>query len=184
MDYTQVSKLMSLLLRHQPQKAHLDMDENGWVDMNQLVRNMNRFCGTNVSREDILHIVRTDAKTRYALSVDSSKIRANQGHSIDVNMEFKAVEPPAVLYHGTGRNAVESILKSGISKMTRQYVHLSADVDTAIRVGRRHGSPCVFQINSKEMHRMGYTFYKSENNVWLTDHVPCQFIKIVPFSVY
>ena len=179
MDYTHVSKCMSLLLRHQPQKAHLDMDENGWVDMNQLVRNMNRYCRTNVSREDILQIVKTDAKTRYALSVDASKIRANQGHSIHVNMEFKPVEPPEVLFHGTGRKAVQSILQSGISKMSRQYVHLSADVNTAITVGKRHGSPCIFQIQAKEMYNNGYSFYRSENNVWLTDHVPCQFIQLL-----
>lgn len=179
MDYIRVSKLMSLLLRHQPQKAHLDVDENGWVNVNQLVRNMNRYCSTSVSTEDIFKIVNTDTKTRYALSPDSTKIRANQGHSISVNMEFKELEPPSTLFHGTSLSAVPLILKSGISKMSRQYVHLSSDIETAIKVGKRHGSPRIFQVNSQQMYKNGYHFYLSDNHVWLTDHVPPEYIQLL-----
>ena len=179
MNYTRISKLMSLLLRHQPEKAHLDIDVNGWVNVDQLVRNMNVYCGTSISREDIYQIVQTDAKQRYALSANAEKIRANQGHSIQVDLGLKERDPPSVLFHGTGKKSVQSILEEGLKKMSRQHVHLSQSIEVATSVGKRHGSVCIFKIRSKEMAENGYKFYLSENNVWLTDSVPAEFLELL-----
>ena len=170
---------MSLLLRHQPEKAHLDIDANGWVDVEQLVHNMNLYCGTRVTREDILQIVKTDAKTRYALSENASKIRANQGHSIQVDLGLKERNPPSILFHGTGMKSVEAILKEGLKKMSRQHVHLSQSIEVATSVGKRHGSVSIFKIHSQKMAERGYKFYLSENNVWLTDSVPVEFLELL-----
>ena len=170
---------MSLLLRHQPEKAHLDVDANGWVDIEQLVHNMNLYCGARVTREDILQIVKTDAKTRYALSGNASKIRANQGHSIQVDLGLKEKEPPSILFHGTAEKSVDTILKEGLKKMSRQHVHLSQNIEVATAVGKRHGCVRIFKIHSQKMVKRGYKFYLSENNVWLTDSVPAEFLELL-----
>ena len=123
-------------------------------------------------------IVRTDNKQRYSFNEDKTKIRANQGHSINVDVELNEAVPPEILYHGTGEKYVESINTEGLKPMSRLYVHLSKDIDTAVNVGKRHGKPVVYKISAGEMHRQGYEFYLSENGVWLTKTVPVNFIKI------
>ena len=121
-------------------------------------------------------IVRTDEKQRYAFNADKTKIRANQGHSVPVDVELQPVTPPALLYHGTGEKFVSSIEARGLIPKTRLYVHLSGDYDTARKVGARHGSPRVYQINAARMSADGYEFFRSVNGVWLTKQVPPQYL--------
>jgi putative RNA 2'-phosphotransferase len=125
-----------------------------------------------ISKEDLEEIVRTDAKGRYSFSEDGLKIRANQGHSIDVDVELEEREPPEFLYHGTGTRSLDSIWKDGLKSMNRQYVHLSTDKETAIKVGARHGKPAVLKIRAQEMHEQGHEFWISKNGVWLVKAVP------------
>lgn len=173
-DMVHLSKVMSLLLRHKPETAHLSMDGEGWVGMEELLHNMNRFCGTNASLEDIQYVVAHNEKKRFMVSSNGKRIRACQGHSISVDLGLKPIQPPPRLYHGTAKQFVPSILQKGLLKMTRQYVHLSYSVATARSVGMRHGVPVVLEINAEQMARDGIVFYRSENGVWLTDSVsPC-----------
>ncbi|NFO98296.1 RNA 2'-phosphotransferase [Clostridium botulinum] len=172
------SKFMSLILRHKPQEANLILDEYGYANISDLIKGM-RDKGYKITIEDVERIVREDNKKRYSFNSDNTKIRANQGHSIRVNLELQSIQPPSVLYHGTSIRFRDNILKEGVKKQSRQYVHLSSDIDTAINVGKRHGSPIIFLINSKEMFEDGYKFYLSENKVWLTDYVPIKYIKII-----
>ena len=130
----------------------------------------------SIDREKLEFIVNTDDKKRYSFDETKTKIRANQGHSVKVDVELKEVEPPEYLYHGTARKNIDSIKNKGILSGSRLYVHLSADYDTAYTVGTRHGEPLVLKINAKEMYKAGYKFYLSENKVWLTTRVPIEFL--------
>lgn len=123
-------------------------------------------------------IVKEDKKGRYSFNDDKTMIRANQGHSVKVDVELKEKTPPEILYHGTGEKYIESILKTGLEKRSRLYVHLSSDVDTAKNVGARHGKPIILKIKTKEMTDDGFKFYLSENGVWLTDNVPTKYIEV------
>jgi putative RNA 2'-phosphotransferase len=120
-------------------------------------------------------VVTQNDKQRFI--IEGHKIRANQGHSIDVNLGFKAVIPPNMLYHGTATRFLESIMKTGLSKQQRQHVHLSEALETAINVGKRHGKVVVLEVDARKMFEEGYAFYLSENGVWLTDIVPVGFLK-------
>lgn len=173
-----ISKFISLVLRHKPQEANLTLDEYGYTNVSDLLTGLNGE-GYKANLEDLQRIVREDDKQRYSFSSDGNKIRANQGHSVKVNLELQSIEPPNVLYHGTAQRFKESIYKMGITKQKRQYVHLSADIDTAIKVGRRHGEPIIFTIDSKKMYEDGYNFYLSDNKVWLTEYVSPKYIKIM-----
>ena len=164
------SRFMSLVLRHNPKAAGLTLDAHGWADVSALLQGMSRT--HPISMEQLEEIVRTDDKQRYALSPDKTRIRARQGHSIPVDVELEACQPPEVLYHGTGEKFRSSILMSGLVPKTRLYVHLSADVETAKAVGIRRGTPVVFVVKSGQMARDGFQFFLSENGVWLTKHVP------------
>lgn len=128
--------------------------------------------------EMLEEIVRTDGKQRFSFSIDKTRIRANQGHSIPVDLELTPLKPPEILWHGTGKKYEESIRKQGIQRQSRQYVHLSDCLETAIKVGQRHGEPVVFDIDAAQMYLDGYDFYRSENGVWLTDEVPPRYISI------
>lgn len=169
-----ISKFISLILRHKPEEIGLTLDEYGYINTSDLIRGLNRK-GYKVTISDLERIVEEDSKQRYSFNYDKTKIKANQGHSISVNLELQAIEPPKVLYHGTATRFSESIYKEGIKKQGRQYVHLSADVETATKVGKRHGELVVFKVNSEQMHKDGYKFFLSENKVWLTDHVPIKY---------
>lgn len=170
-NYTRASKFLSLVLRHQPEKIGITLDRHGWAE----VRNI--LMGMNLTMEDLTHIVETDEKQRYSFNEDKTLIRASQGHSIPIDLELEAREPPEFLYHGTVGQFLGSIQKEGLTRQKRQYVHLSPDVETAVKVGRRRGRPVILQVSSGRMHEDGCTFYLSENGVWLTDAVPPEYIK-------
>ena len=172
------SKFLSLVLRHHPESIGISLDIHGWAEVNVLIKNMKRKFPV-FSLKILEEIVATDSKQRYAFSEDNTKIRANQGHSLAVELELLPQTPPECLYHGTASRFVESILKSGLQKQTRQHVHLSIDITTATKVGARHGKPVIFKVNTMAMHKAGYVFYLSANGVWLTDMVPPKYLSVV-----
>ena len=165
-----MSKFISLVLRHHPEAAYIQLDEHGWADVEQLISGIKKT-GRKINRQTLEEIVRTDEKQRYSFSEDKTLIRANQGHSISVDVGLKEQEPPEFLYHGTAAGFYESIKKQGIKPMSRLYVHLSKDIETAVNVGKRHGKPIVLKIHSGIMYQDGVSFYLSENGVWLTKKV-------------
>ncbi|CUU49204.1 RNA 2'-phosphotransferase [Clostridium beijerinckii] len=172
-----ISKFISLILRHKPEEIGLTLDEYGYINTSDLIKGLNKK-GYKVTISDIERIVAEDGKQRYSFNNDKTKIKANQGHSIKVNLELQAVEPPKVLYHGTATRFMDSICRESIKKQNRQYVHLSADIETATKVGKRHGELVIFKINSEQMNKDGYKFFLSENKVWLTDYVPAKYFEI------
>jgi len=172
-----VSKFLSLILRHRPEKIGITLDQNGWADTDALISGMNQ-AGRRVTLQDLKEIVDTNDKQRFKFNDDFSKIRANQGHSISVDLELKETTPPVTLYHGTASCFIKAIEKEGLKPKGRQHVHLSIDIETAVNVGSRHGKAVVLTINSHRMYEDGYKFYLSENNVWLTSAVPAVYIDI------
>lgn len=174
---TKVSKVMSLVLRHQPESIGVRIDGEGWCNIEELIIGINKK-GYKINRDDIERIVKEDNKQRYSFNEDKSKIRANQGHSIPVDLGLKEVKPPDVLYHGTAEHVLAKILASGIKKQSRQYVHLSKDEETALVVGKRHGKPVILKIDSKMMYEDGIMFFISENGIWLTDFVDKKYITL------
>lgn len=172
-----ISKFLSLVLRHQPEVINLNVDEKGWAGVEELKE---KSAENNIyfTLEELDEIVETNDKKRFIFNEDKTKIRANQGHSIVVDLALKLQQPPEFLYHGTAENNVNSILEKGIEKRNRQHVHLSSDKDTASKVGMRHGKPILLTIMTGKMHQDGIVFYLSENNVWLTDFVDPEYILI------
>lgn len=169
------SRKISLVLRHQPAAIGISLDENGWADVKELLARMSAT-GYPMKREDLELIVRENDKQRFSFSADGRKIRANQGHSIDIDLQLEPVPPPAKLYHGTATTSVEAIMKSGLRPQKRQHVHLSLDLKTATAVGSRHGRPVILEIDAAGMVRDGFEFYCSANNVWLTNEVPVAYL--------
>lgn len=169
------SKFLSLILRHKPETIGITLDSNGWANVNELLRRI-ALGDPDFNMSVLIDIVKTDSKGRYSFNEDMTMIRANQGHSINVDVQLKVETPPDILYHGTSVNSVSSIIKHGLMKMGRLHVHLSDNYDTAIKVGSRHGSPVVLTIHASRMVEDGYKFYISENGVWLTDSVPPQYL--------
>lgn len=174
---TTQSKFLSLLLRHNPSRLNLTMDKNGWVEVQQIIDN-SKNNKTEFTKEIIETIVSTDTKQRYAFNSDKTRIRANQGHSLEVDVGLVRKAPPEFLYHGTSTRNLDSIRKDGLNKMGRQYIHLSMDESTAKNVGTRHGVPIVIKVLAGDMNKYGYPFFLSKNNVWLTDSVPPSYLKI------
>lgn len=170
-----LSKFLSFVLRHRPESIGLKLDANGWANIDELIGKA-RAHGKLLSREQIERITATNSKKRFAISEDQMRIRANQGHSVEVDLAYEPAVPPAVLFHGTPQSSVEAIRKGGLSKMQRHHVHLSADIETARVVGTRRGRAVVLRVSAGEMHAAGHTFFVSANGVWLTEHVPPQFI--------
>ena len=171
-----LSIFLSLVLRHKPEEGHVTLDEHGWANVEELLTGF-RSTGRKIDRDILEEIVATDKKQRYSFSQDKKLIRANQGHSIPVDVELKQKEPPEFLYHGTAEAFLDAINAEGLKPMSRLYVHLSKDIETAIKVGKRHGKPVVLQIHSGEMHRDGQPFYLSENGVWLTKKVESRYFE-------
>lgn len=171
------SKFISLVLRHKPETIGLKLDEEGYVSVKSLIEGMSKQ-GLDIKKEDLDRIVAEDNKQRYSydLSGDEERIRANQGHSIKVNLNLEPTDPPSELYHGTAKRFLQSILKEGIKKGNRQFVHLSRDIETATKVGTRHGQAVVLRIDTHEMIKDGFQFYCSENGVYLVDYVPTKYI--------
>ncbi len=170
-----VSKFLSYILRHRPETIDLELNDGGWAaiaDLIQCAGQHDHF----LSEEIIKKVVVSNDKQRFKLSEDGQYIRASQGHSITVNLDLLPLTPPAVLFHGTATRFLASIMARGLLPAGRQHVHLSVSYETAIAVGRRHGEPIVLEINAQKMHDDGHHFYCSENGVWLTDHVPTQYL--------
>jgi len=176
-DLVRMSKFLSLVLRHKPEKIDIELDHNGWANIKELVSKF-AIKNPNMTEEVLLQIVAQDEKKRYSISEDGERIRANQGHSIDVDVGFEKRSPPSILYHGTATRFLESINQQGLIKGSRQYVHLSDNRNTAITVGRRHGSPAILRIDAERMAQIGYEFFISENGVWLTEKVPPEFFVV------
>jgi putative RNA 2'-phosphotransferase len=174
MNLTKVSKYISLILRHKPETIGISLDEHGWANVKDLINGVNKTHKLDIKLLE--EIVETDDKQRYSFNEDKTKIRANQGHSIDVDVELEESVPPDMLWHGTGMKYVKSIDEEGLVPKSRLYVHLSADIDTAKNVGARHGDPVVYRINAQQMHLDGYKFCVSENGVWLTKYVPACYL--------
>lgn len=169
------SKFLSYVLRHQPELIGLNLDENGWANVDELIaKSTNDTQGFTF--EELNEIVETNDKKRFVFNEDKTRIRANQGHSIGIDLNLKPQQPPEFLYHGTAQANVDSILENGIEKKSRQHVHLSSDKETANKVGMRHGKPVILTIKTKEMSEDGILFYLSENGVWLTDFVDQKYI--------
>jgi putative RNA 2'-phosphotransferase len=171
-----VSKFLSLVLRHKPEQIGLELDSNGWADVNSLIQKCNES-NIPLSLDILKHVVETNSKNRFSFNQQQNKIRANQGHSIEVELELKPIEPPQILYHGTAERFVSSISEKGLMKQQRQHVHLSSNVETAISVGRRHGRPFIFEILAQQMFSEKYEFFLSANGIWLTDNVPTKYLK-------
>lgn len=175
MGLKDLSKYMSLILRHKPEVIGISLDEHGWANVDELISGIAK--SNEFNREMLEKIVRTDEKQRYSFNEDKTLIRANQGHSIDVDVELEEKEPPEILWHGTGEKYVSSIDDQGLIAKSRLYVHLSKDEKTAITVGKRHGSPVLYKVLSREMYVDGYSFFLSVNGVWLTKEVPVAYLR-------
>lgn len=174
-DKKQIGKFISLVLRHAPETIEIGLDEHGWADVQELIEKCAKK-NVHFSVNQLEEIVETNDKRRYSFNEYKTKIRANQGHSIDVNLTLSPIEPPKLLYHGTATRFLDSIMEKGIVKGSRQHVHLSKDKETAIKVGSRHGKAQVLTIMSGQMYKDGIKFYCSDNGVWLTDYVDVQYI--------
>lgn len=174
---TKISKYLSKHLRHQPKRLHLTLQPGGWVEVKELLA----ACQKNnfpISREELEHVVSESDKQRFGFDETGEKIRANQGHSTEVDLQLSPLEPPEFLYHGTGERSVSAILQSGLLKMSRHHVHLSRDTETARRVGMRHGKPAILRVKARAMHDAGHVFYCSANGVWLSENVPVEYLSL------
>ena len=176
-DKNNISKFLSLVLRHSPDSIGLQLDENGWADIEELIKKSDSN-GISFNLEDLNNIVNTSDKKRFAISESKTKIRANQGHSISsIDLKLEAMNPPEILYHGTVEKFIDSIKKVGLQKRSRQHVHLSKDIETATKVATRRGLPIILKIKAAHMQQAGFDFFCSENGVWLTKNVPVEFIE-------
>ena len=173
-----ISKFLSLVLRHKPEVIGINLDENGWVKVDELISKMNDY-GKKIDKKTLAMVVANNDKKRFSFNSNKTKIRASQGHSINIDLAYQASKPPEILYHGTGQKSVSSIMATGINKRNRQHVHLSSDTITATKVGQRHGKVTILEIAAQEMFADGYEFYLSDNKVWLSDFVPTKYIKIL-----
>lgn len=176
-----ISKFLSFILRHHPEQIGITLDKDGWVDIDSLLTQANHpergFTGNPLTYEILLEVVENNDKKRFTLSEDGKRIRAAQGHSTaQVQVEHKVATPPQILYHGTAERSVPSILEQGLHSASRHFVHLSADAETAVKVGSRHGKPVVLTIDTVAMLAAEHQFYLADNGVWLTENVPPQFI--------
>ena len=176
-DLTATSRFISMVLRHKPEEIGILLDEHGWADVQELIAGIEKRYSLDM--EALEKIVTTDEKQRYAFNEAHTLIRANQGHSIPVDVELEEVPPPENLYHGTGGKFLTSIMAQSLLPKSRLYVHLSADAETAKTVGTRHGKPVVLTVMCSQMKRDGFKFYRSKNGVWLTKHVPTKYLKVL-----
>ncbi|MEW5868722.1 MAG: RNA 2'-phosphotransferase [Chloroflexota bacterium] len=175
-EIVRTSKFLSLILRHQPGKIGLALDQNGWADVDELLAKANRF-GFHIDRPFLERVVAENDKQRFSFDPERRRIRANQGHSIPVDLGLEPTPPPEFLFHGTARRLLGSIREKGLLRGRRTHVHLSKDEPTALAVGKRHGAPVILKIRSAQMHADGYRFMLSANGVWLTESVPVQYLE-------
>jgi putative RNA 2'-phosphotransferase len=177
-ELVKASKFLSLVLRHKPEQIGLTLDVEGWAEVNSLLKKMDSH-GVKLTKEELKNIVENNDKKRFSFNEIGTKIRAAQGHSIEVDLKYEIKVPPQKLYHGTAKKVLGSIFKTGIEKRNRHHVHLSDNIDTAIKVGSRHGEPVVLIVDSELMHKDGFVFLLSDNNVWLTEHVPSKYFTVM-----
>jgi len=171
-----VSKYLSKHLRHEPERLGLTLAPGGWVPVEELLA----ACARNrfpITEAELREVVQTNDKQRFSFDPTGTQIRANQGHSVEVDLQLKAVTPPPLLFHGTGERNLEAILRTGLCKMARHHVHLSSDPETARKVGMRHGKPVIFTVDTVAMQEAGFAFFRSANGVWLVDEVPVKFLR-------
>ncbi|MCG7541929.1 RNA 2'-phosphotransferase [Pseudoalteromonas sp. CO348] len=174
-----VSKFLSFVLRHKPDAIGLELDQYGWANINELISKAYTSNGlSNLSFDLIQQVVETNEKKRFIISDDNLRIRANQGHSVDVDLQLRQMEPPEFLYHGSATRFLDNILAQGLIPQERLYVHLSSNIDTAKAAGQRYGKPIILKIKARAMYESGFKFYLSENEVWLTKQVPAELICI------
>ncbi|VEP14341.1 putative RNA 2'-phosphotransferase [Hyella patelloides LEGE 07179] len=172
-----ISKFLSYHLRHRPDLLGLELSPGGWVEVNRLLQAAKKH-NFSISSLELQQVVEQNDKQRFSFNERGNLIRANQGHSVRVDLQLKPVTPPDVLYHGTYSKAIASIKKQGLKKMSRHHVHLSSDINTAQRVGARRGYPVIFQIDALAMSKAGYIFYCSDNGVWLTEEIPVKYLQV------
>lgn len=175
---TKISKFLSLILRHQPEVVGLTLEENGWIEVKKLIKACADY-GKPFTFAELKSVVETNDKKRFGFNENETKIRANQGHSLEVEIEFEKKTPPKILYHGTAEKNLGLIFAEGLKKMSRHHVHLSADIETARKVGMRYGKPVIFEVDTEAMILENFEFFVSENNVWLTDSIPPNYIKLM-----
>lgn len=173
---TKVSKYLAKHLRHAPERIGLKLESGGWVQVETLLQACAKN-GMKISRAELDEVVAKNDKKRFSFDEPKTRIRANQGHSVEVDLQLEEQAPPDVLYHGTATHLAPNIWRDGLKKMRRHHVHLSRDVETATKVGARHGKPLVFTVDAKTMSADGFTFFCSDNGVWLCDEVPAQYLK-------
>jgi len=173
---TKISRYLSKHLRHQPERLGLELEPGGWVRVSDLLASCRRN-GVAFSEDDLREMVALNNKQRFAFDESGQRIRANQGHSVEVDLGLEPLEPPAELYHGTAEHNLAAIERDGLQKMRRHHVHLSADIPTALAVGKRHGRPAVLVVAAGQMLADGFTFFCSANGVWLVDEVPARYLR-------
>ncbi|RAL24259.1 RNA 2'-phosphotransferase [Thermoflavimicrobium daqui] len=177
--YKKISKFLSLILRHHPEQIQIQLDPSGWVEIDTLLA-ASKAHGTKIQVEELLDIVRQNDKQRFSISPDGKKIRANYGHSVQVQLGYHKKVPPLFLLHGTATRFLPSILIEGLTKQNRQFVHLTTSQEMALQVGSRYGKAIILKIEAEQMAKDGYPFFLSDNGeVWLTDHVPVRYIQIL-----
>jgi len=176
MNTVQVSKFLSLVLRHKPSEIGIVLDDAGWVDVDVLLDGLKKH-GRGIRFDELEEVVDTNDKQRFEFNEDATRIRARQGHTVAVSLGYTPQAPPAALYHGTVAASIPLIRKNGLQKMRRHAVHLSPDLETATRVGLRRGMPLLLKVRALTMHEAGHLFYCTANNVWLTEFVPAEFIE-------
>ena len=176
-DFTKVSKFLSFVLRHKPETINLTLDEQGWASVAELIGKAQPQIA--LTPELIKQAVITNDKKRFSLSDDEQFIRANQGHSINVDLQLKPITPPECLYHGTATRFLESIEQEGLKPQQRQHVHLSSNIKTATAVGKRYGKPVILEVAAGAMYQQGFEFFLSNNDVWLTDSIPTNFLSVL-----
>jgi putative RNA 2'-phosphotransferase len=175
-EMIRTSKFLSLILRHEPERVGLKLGDAGWIGVDELLRAVNQH-GVSLTLDQLKHIVATSDKKRFSFSEDGLRIRASQGHSVEVDLQYEPQVPPELLYHGTATRFLEPIRKDGLLRMGRHDVHLSAETRVTLQVGGRHGKPLLLIIRAGEMHKAGHVFRRSANGVWLVNHVPPEFIQ-------
>jgi putative RNA 2'-phosphotransferase len=171
-----ISKYLALHLRHQPERLGLELEPGGWVEVDVLLDACARD-GFPLTRDELAEVVRENDKQRFSFDETGTRIRANQGHSTEVDLQLEPATPPDVLYHGTATQTLEDVLREGAKRMSRHHVHLSRTPEEARKVGARHGKPVVLVVDAATMHRDGFLFYQAANGVWLTDHVPARYLR-------
>ena len=176
-EIVRISKFLSLVLRHNPETIGIRLDEQGWVAVDNLLQQL-KANGMAIDRTMLQEVVDTNSKKRFAISDDGFRIRASQGHSVAIDLGYQEAVPPTILYHGTAAKNLPAIKEKGLLKQKRHHVHLSADEATAYQIGQRHGKPVVFSVLAGQMHQNGHVFFLSANGVWLTDHVPVNYLRL------